>query len=446
LDDLTRPHLLSYDFNVNIGVLTLQLSETVPPGSVLMTSFALQNIADNSSIGPLTHFEFTGGNVSTAIISTQIVVELLKDDLDSIKALPALAGSNGTTFLTMTKNGVEDVSGNKVIAVTADAATPVVEYVADVTSPELVSFTLNLDSGVVLASFSETVNGSSFDPSEITVQSVSNGTKAGALSHNLRGGWNVSTAFSVNVSFVLLKDDLDVLKVTNGLATEESDTFFSVSSALVSDMNRNPLTVIAVADALQSTSTAEDETAPIVVQFTFDLNAGLVNLSMSEPMTDAINVTELTFVSTGDTTGYALTSSSNATLADGQRLVQIALSITDLDQIKARPSLATASSNTVLQLGAGFGYDKNFNNVGSLSLSSSRTPVKYEEDKTPPSLLSFVLDLRTNQLRLTFSEAINSTSFDPTAIMLLGAQTNSVSSYNLTGGTVSNDSKRCHFP
>jgi hypothetical protein len=184
------------------------------------------------------------------------VVELLKDDLDSIKALPALAGSNGTTFLTMTKNGVEDVSGNKVIAVTADAATPVVEYVADVTSPELVSFTLNLDSGVVLASFSETVNGSSFDPSEITVQSVSNGTKAGALSHNLRGGWNVSTAFSVNVSFVLLKDDLDVLKVTNGLATEESDTFFSVSSALVFDMNRNPLTVIAVADALQSTSTA----------------------------------------------------------------------------------------------------------------------------------------------------------------------------------------------
>ena len=60
LDDLMRPHLLSYHFNVNIRVLTLQFSEMVLPGSVLMTPFALQNIADNSSIGPLSHSKFNG--------------------------------------------------------------------------------------------------------------------------------------------------------------------------------------------------------------------------------------------------------------------------------------------------------------------------------------------------------------------------------------------------
>jgi hypothetical protein len=431
LDDFTPPHLVSFDLNMNSATLKLQFSETVPPSSVEMTSFSVQSVANESAAG-VVQFDLTGGNVSTAVISTEIVAELTKDDMDSIKALSALAVSNTTTFLVVGSDGVKDVSGNNVTAVVAAAATAVSVFTADTTSPELEYFTLDLDSGLMLASFSETVNGSSFDPSEMTVQSVSNGTEAGTLSHNLQGGWNVSTAASVNVSFVLLKDDADALKAVDGLATDASNTYVSLTSALVSDMSNNDVAAIEIVAGLVSSGLGADGTAPYVVQFTFDLNAGIINISMSEPVADSINVSALAFVSSGDTAGYALTVGSNATLADGQRRVEIAVSTLDLNELKARPSLATSTITTVLQLDGAFCSDKNENAVATLTLGDNKTASVFEDDTEAPTLSSFVLDLSADQLALTFSETVDGSTFNASGLTLVGVSSNA--QYQLTGG------------
>jgi hypothetical protein len=430
-DDLTPPSLVSFDLNMTSESLTLVFSETVSPDSVSMTAFSLQSAANGSAAG-VTQFDLTGGNVSTAIISTKIVVVLTKDDINSIKALPSLAVDDNTSFLVMSSDGVKDVTGNNVTAVAASAAAAVSEFTADVTLPELLYFSLDLHNGVMLASFSETINGSSFDPSQITLQSVKNGTSAGALSYKLTGGTNVSSTASVNVSFDLLKEDTDAIKVVDGLATGVNDTFVSATSALVSDMNSNVLSAIENTAGLASADHTADNVAPHVVQFTFDLNAGVINISMSEPVADSINVTALAFVSSGDTTGYALTSGSNVTLGDGQRFVQIAVSTTDLNEIQARPLLATSEITTVLQLRAAFGKDKTGNEVIALELADNKTAAAFVEDIVAPTLSSFVLDLSANQLALTFSETVDGSGFNATSITLVGTGS---AKYTLTNGS-----------
>jgi len=371
--------------------------------------------------------------------------------LNSIKALAALAVGTTTTFVSMNVGGAKDVSGNNVTAVGSENGLAATSFTQDTTPPELLSFTFSLDTGAMVLSFSETVNGSSFDPTELQLQSAANGTAAGVSALTLTGGTNATSEPSTTVSFVMLKEDLDAVKIIDGFATTESNTFVSASSGMVADMGTHPspLQAVLIGSGLIASTVTTDSTAPEVVSFTFDLNAGVLNLSMSEPVVDSVNVTSLTLVSAADTAGHTLQSSSSAVLLDGQRLIQITLSALDLNAVKARPSLAVSTTSTVLSLLGSFAVDKNTRPVSSLSLSDSMTPSTFVQDATPPSLVSFALDLRTNKLRLTFSETINISSFFPTGVELraaLGNFSSSLSTYTLTGGAVSNSSTKCRLP
>ena len=322
----------------------------------------------------------------------------------------------------MNVGGAKDVSGNNVTAVGSESGLVSTSFIQDTTRPALLSFTLSIDTGAMVLSFSETVNGSSFDPTELKLQSAANGTAAGVSALTLTGGINATSEPSTTVSFVMLKEDLDAVKIIDGFATTESNTFVSASSGMVADMGTipNPLQAVLIGSGLIASTVTTDSTAPEVVSFTFDLNAGVLNLSMSEPVADSVNVTSLTLVSAADTAGHTLQSSSNAVLLDGQRLIQITLSAVDLNAVKARPSLAVSTTSTVLSLLSSFAADTTGLAVAPLALADGKSASTFVPDTTDPELSSFKLDLSTDQLLLTFSETVNGSSFSVVAITLFG--------------------------
>jgi len=229
------PLLVSFGLNMNSGVLTFDFSESMSPSSVVTTDFTLQSTGNGSDASAVS-FPLTGGNVTTSVVSFTIEIVLLETDLNSIKALAALAVGTTTTFVSMNVGGAKDVSGNNVTAVGSENVLAATSFTQDTTPPELLSFTFSLDTGAMVLSFSETVNGSSFDPTELQLQSAANGTAAGVSALTLTGGTNATSEPSTTVSFVMLKEDLDAVKIIDGFATTQSDTFVSASSRLVEDM------------------------------------------------------------------------------------------------------------------------------------------------------------------------------------------------------------------
>ena len=193
--DLTVPSLVSFGLNMNSGVLTLDFSESMSPSSVVTTDFTLQSTGNGSDASAVS-FPLTGGNVTTSVVSLTLAIVLLETDLNNIKALAVLAVGTTTTFVSMNVGGAKDVSGNNVTAVGSESGLVSTSFIQDTTRPALLSFTLSIDTGVMVLSFSETVNGSSFDPTELKLQSAANGTAAGVSALTLTGGINATSAKS----------------------------------------------------------------------------------------------------------------------------------------------------------------------------------------------------------------------------------------------------------
>merc|ERR1712054_254628 len=132
-----------------------------------------------------------------------------------------------------------------------------------------------------------------FEPTAITLQdAASNPT----TSFQLTGGWfdRSAAADSTIISFVLLKAEEDVIKADTALAVSQDTTFISFTSAMISDMNYQPITAVPVNDAVEVTHWTDDATHPFVISFLLDLNESTLCMNYSETMNaSSLNVNVL---------------------------------------------------------------------------------------------------------------------------------------------------------
>jgi len=167
--DITEPELISFDLDLDTNQLFLMFSETVD-----ITTFDLEQItfvSTNDSNATIIVHTLTGG-YSTTENSTMVTLNLTLQDLNQIKRLPGLATSAGTTYISTTSDLVDDMNANNITAITCASnnscdALQVTTYTEDVTPPELLAFNLNLTSEVLTLYFSETVNTTSLDVSQL---------------------------------------------------------------------------------------------------------------------------------------------------------------------------------------------------------------------------------------------------------------------------------------
>lgn len=450
--DYTQPELTSFNLDMDgVGRLTLSFSETVNPSTLLVSEIML--IGLNNETHTIQSMLFAASPPRDSIDIT-----IGRSELNIIKSLPNLASVAINTNISVSSIAVQDMNGNNLTAVDS---MNVNVFSRDGTSPQLESFTLNMNTGVLSMSFSETINGSSFDPTQITLRSDS--SDISAVSHTLTGGyWEKLYQDSLNLSFTI--DDLNELKRLIGLADEKDHTFISITSNTLNDMNsdetRNPIIGISLVSALIADDFTADVTRPNLVNFTLNLTSEVLILTFDETVNaSSLNIVQFilqsdysnetviqsfnnTNVSSGDYSSSGFggmmdgsepvvtyvqltfgTENSSYTHSSHSTIITINLGPDDLNSLKKLTDLATEYDNTYLSLSSSAINDMNRNPVVPFHPNASLQVGIFYNDFVRPELIRFDIDLAKEELYLTFSEVVNGTSLDVTQLTISSTNT-----------------------
>jgi hypothetical protein len=164
-------------------------------------------------------FHVTGSTDKTTADGMIMSFTLKLEDMNAIKALPGVVADETSTLMTFGTALVSDAIGNTVVAVDA---TQVLGggYAADNVSPVIEQFDLNMATGLVTLSFSETVKATAndIDMSLLTIQSHAGSTPS--QSHTLSAtGATVQSADSHIIQITLSTADMNEIKRLDGVCT-----------------------------------------------------------------------------------------------------------------------------------------------------------------------------------------------------------------------------------
>ena len=172
-NDTTSPELLSFDLDLTTEILTLLFSETVRVETLDVGQVTIQDrLAANSDL----YWRLRGGEVITND-STVVMIRLNNDDLNEIKIRSSVATFENITHISVTNRFIQDMNENFISPISSMNPIPVSIFMEDIVSPELDSFNLDMDgSGLLTLSFSESVNVSTLDVTQITIMVAAGNT------------------------------------------------------------------------------------------------------------------------------------------------------------------------------------------------------------------------------------------------------------------------------
>jgi hypothetical protein len=502
--DQTAPELVHFDLSFPAKRLTLVFSETVLASTVAVNtiSFQSQEVADGSTDSfTLDTSTVVVPNSNPPPNAVTIEIEISSADLDKIKAKRALAISDGSTWITLTSVIADmglSTDANTVKAITTAKAKSVRLYTEDQTKPQLASFKLDLDSHVLTLNFDETVDAASVKITEISLHNAR--PPSLTTSYTFDDG-TPSVVDSTTITVALKVGDTNALKRDTALATSTADTWLTLSTDAVSDaygLKIDPITSLA---AVQADEFEEDKHNPVLDTFDFNVATGVLTMSFSETVeANSITQTEFTLqnwpmatcaeatagtsvpldltncqAADGTMTGvdtaadqtaceavqlqadanlqactYTSPTQSRGLTVDGSTIqtldshvIQMTLSIADMNEIKRLDSLCSVTpvtptiypSDCYLVATAAAVDDMNGN-----PLVWKMLPVSiYTQDSVDPTVSSFSLDLAAGTMTMVFDETVDVSSLvvgeltlfaDNTgtgASVTLGTQSSSVS-------------------
>ena len=156
-------------------------------------------------------------------------------DFNSIKSNTAIASNVNNTYISITPELIRDVSESRhgVISVEQQVA----NFIPDNSLPSLVAFTLDVNTGVLTMSFTEAVEQSSFNVTEIKLQSDTH-------SHRFfRSYWRkyIHITSQQNLYASLSLQLISTVSKKNcNLATNINNTYISFTDRLAKAFQRTP--------------------------------------------------------------------------------------------------------------------------------------------------------------------------------------------------------------
>lgn len=417
-NDTFGPSLASFDqFNFAAGTIMLTFNESIVAASVDFTGVVLQPIYDSANMS----ISLTGGTITGN--GPTITITLRDEDLVAIQLNQFLCTSRGTCYVNIRGRVPTDVHGNDLAEL--EEGLIALAFVQDDLRPEVAAFSLDLNAGDLILTFTEPVNLEPFEISGLAIQGGTNSTNAvNFTSGTMTGGENARI-----VTVAISRFDLNALKMSP-FATAVDNTYLTATSATARDLALPPnfLVAIPASSALRAVDYTSDNTPPTLEQFNLDLDENTVQLVFDEPLnTSRIDLSLFTIHS-------GVSSAPNVTLAGSTiRSVQtgessyILLDLTadTIIALKSTTEVGTNSTNTMLNIDNGAAFD-----MAGINLGAVNTPVtSLQPDSLQPQLLSFSIDLTVGRLRLTFNDVVDPSSFDSTGITLQGGLYQSVSNF-----------------
>ena len=224
ISDCTAPVLRAFEMNLDKRWVNLTFSETMNSSTLSLKDVIIQNGPNKTSRTSL--FVLTEGEVVSSVDGITLRIILTETNLNKIKADSNLATKIEDTYLALGSGAASDLSGNQFGGIAENAAVSADDFVKDSSPPSLDSFTLDMNNGKMVLTFSETIQVSTFNVSSITIQ----GTRSEALASN-----SVRLT-SGNVNGTSETVDQQALQKLLSVAVSLGSTYLSHFSTLVKDM------------------------------------------------------------------------------------------------------------------------------------------------------------------------------------------------------------------
>lgn len=395
--DSTRPTLVSFTLDLNMGLLDLSFSEAVNVIGIAGMA-RLQNAAAN----PTASISFTenGTAVPGSMASDSIVITLNEMDLNSIKINSMVGVTVANTYLVLEETFAQDPSGNQLIF--NSSALQASEVVPDTSRPSLVSFDADMNRGSLTLEFSESVSVSSIQTSMIFLTGMIRSFPTG---YNLSGSARPGAQFARMVTLILNVNLLNSVKADLQVCTSVSNCFIFVADGALTDVSGNRVIPSSTSN-LVATFVA-DSTSPILSSYSLDLDSGAFSLVFSEPvLTTSFMPSEITFLDAARTSFVQAGDVSIFRTESDSTVLRLQVGSNLLNQLKnlaSRSSIGLSTTSNSIR-------DTSSNALVAIPPTSSQAPSNFVPDTTPPTLLQFIPGSGGPEFTLVFDESVRSST------------------------------------
>ena len=245
--DFTDPELMSFSFNASSGVLTLLFTEAMNITGINPNGIVLQNAMTN----PIRSLQLTGGTPSITNPARIFNFTLSRVNVNYIKQFSDFGTSINNTYLAVESTTISDMNGNKIVAISISNAQRATSHYPDSDLPVLVSYTLDLNTGILVLTFSETVNISTLNPNLFFIQSSPAAASVSEYYQLNDSTTSNSTGAADTVQILLGVMDLNNIKANSLIATSSSTTYLRFLPGAVYDQNGNPTKGVSNGNAVQ---------------------------------------------------------------------------------------------------------------------------------------------------------------------------------------------------
>ena len=273
--DTSAPMVVAFDLDLNVGALILEFDDVVDATTFDESAITLQSAPARQ---PMEWHTLSGASVTVSPSGSVIAVLLSITDLNQLQ-LHNFCTLSDNCYLTVTASVARDPNGVDTIPISDGSALSVRQVIPDATPPLLVSFSLNINIGVLSLTFDEIVNVSTFSVSEITLVNQPSQSLV-SYTYTFIGG-SISNMNNAEVHITLINDDLNTIRAVGDLATSPNDTYIIMTENTVTDLYGNVAIPISGDSPLQVSYFVD---SPILVSFEFS------NYSANEGQTIMLRV------------------------------------------------------------------------------------------------------------------------------------------------------------
>lgn len=403
IGDRTRPNITSFSLRFSYEA-SIMITFSERPSDIQTGELTLQSRPCGY---PPETFRLT---TATQYVSGSVVyLYLSPDETLRLKAVRNLAKSLDSTYLTATPNFMFDSSCNKVNPIIDCQALRADSFRGDSFRVYPNYWALDMDTGQIEMNFFDVVDLSTFNANYMFISS-----RDCRESYTLNSSRILNPTVDGSTNFTVQFSDFDLNNIKMmSIGTSRSNSYFSFTPGLIWDMFGNEL----AGRCRNVEYYTPDETSPNLRAVSFDMNVGQLSMTFDEPVSPStFNASFVSIVnaSSAPQATYNITGATVNSLSVSF-VVNIRLSIQDLNNIKAIDNIATSETDTfiIAQYGTVRDVSGNAMNEALLLHVDSFVP-----DSTQPVVISFDLDLCSEQLVVYFDETINASSVDPTRITI----------------------------
>ncbi|CAM9797047.1 unnamed protein product, partial [Ectocarpus fasciculatus] len=442
--DTVSPTLLSYSVDMGAGTLRMVFSEPVAVDSVNTTGISLFSTADpnfafDNSIR-LSRFSFVSDSKDTETLT----IIMSRDDRLNVKMMSDIAtGSDTKTlWITLENSTCQDVSGN---FINGRAVAMIGRYSAIRSGNAVVAFHLNMATGLLTFELAYAADFSSFLPAKLKLT-----RPAKSISISLTGARSWKISFGKFVEVYISDTDLASIKSAGTLSAEADGLFLVVPAATLTETVKNRK--LSRQFTVPCSNLIPDTARPQVSYFNLNFGTGIIDIYFSEPvLLSSVSLDGLYIVSSRSddaehivqlSQGAIVTQASNT--AGTVSMVSVNLENgphpTDRDRIHLTGGIGLAASTVNLYIAEGVIADTSSppNYLHMDGFGDAVAVSSFTADKVRPQLTSYVLNMHSRQLILTYSEAVSPSTNKPSFYTIIqNPYDTDGKSYKLTDSTTS---------